>query len=96
MIHFVYLTVIKPPVGRSKYYIGKHSTNDINDGYFGSGTLLKALIRKGFPAKRIILKMFDTSQDAYEYERKIITTELLFHPRCLNLKEGGNQQRKIQ
>ncbi len=29
-----------------KYYIGVHSTNNINDGYFGSGVGIKAAIKK--------------------------------------------------
>lgn len=29
-----------------KYYIGKHQTENLNDGYFGSGKLLKRAIKK--------------------------------------------------
>ena len=30
----------------NKYYIGVHATNDLNDGYFGSGKNLKQAIKK--------------------------------------------------
>ena len=29
-----------------KIYIGKHETNDINDGYLGSGNLIRLAIKK--------------------------------------------------
>jgi hypothetical protein len=29
-----------------KYYVGRHSTTDINDGYMGSGIWIKNAIRK--------------------------------------------------
>ena len=29
-----------------KFYVGKHQTNDLNDGYIGSGKLLKRAIKK--------------------------------------------------
>ena len=29
-----------------KFYYGIHSTNDLDDGYFGSGTALKSAVKK--------------------------------------------------
>lgn len=43
MIHYIYKIT---NVINGKGYIGKHSTNDINDGYFGSGVALKKAISK--------------------------------------------------
>jgi hypothetical protein len=40
---FTYKTINKI---NNKYYIGVHSTNDIKDGYLGSGVALKRAIRK--------------------------------------------------
>lgn len=43
MMHYIYKIT---NVINGKGYIGKHSTNNINDGYFGSGVALKKAISK--------------------------------------------------
>lgn len=43
MIHYIYKITNKV---NGKGYVGKHSTTDINDGYFGSGIALKRAISK--------------------------------------------------
>ena len=43
MYHFVYKTVRD----NGDYYYGKHSTNNIYDGYQGSGRRVKNIQRKG-------------------------------------------------
>ena len=40
---FLYITT---HIESGKYYIGKHETNKLNDGYLGSGKLLKRAIKK--------------------------------------------------
>ena len=41
--HFIYKTT---NLLSGKYYIGMHSTDDLNDGYLGSGTLLRRSLNK--------------------------------------------------
>lgn len=55
-------------------YIGKHSTNDLNDGYMGSGILLKEAQRnKGIEYfTKDILHMCETEGEAFKMERKEI------------------------
>ena len=43
MFHYVY-EITNNINGRK--YIGKHSTNDMNDGYMGSGIAIKQAIKK--------------------------------------------------
>jgi hypothetical protein len=87
MNHFVYKTTT--PTG--KYYIGVHSTANMEDGYLGSGTLIKRSINKyGEEAHtREILRTFDTPLEAYQYEAEIVTEGILEDPLSLNLKPGG-------
>lgn len=62
MKHFVYITT---NLISGKKYIGKHSTSNIDDGYLGSGILIKKAIssygKENF--KREILCMFDTAKE---------------------------------
>jgi GIY-YIG catalytic domain len=74
-----------------KFYIGVHQTNDINDGYIGSGTLLKAAIVKyGIENfHREVLQIFKSKKDAYQKEKELVTEELVKSKDCYNVKEGG-------
>ena len=43
MKHFIYRTT---NLLNGKFYVGRHSTTNMNDGYFGSGIVLKKAIEK--------------------------------------------------
>jgi group I intron endonuclease len=88
MIHFVYETT---NLINNKKYIGKHSTTNIDDGYLGSGIVLKQAInkygRKNF--KRKILVIVDSEEEAYEYEQKLITKKIIESNDYYNIMLGG-------
>lgn len=71
-IHYVYKTTNNI---NGKYYIGKHSTFDLNDGYLGSGKILRLAIKKYGKQNfsREILRIFDTESEAQQYEKLLIT-----------------------
>jgi len=73
------------------FYYGVHSTDDLNDGYMGSGTRLKLAYEKyGIENfKKEILKFFNTLDEAYEYESMIVTEKLIHDDNCYNLVKGG-------
>lgn len=75
----------------NKYYIGAHSTNNLNDGYLGSGKLiLRSIIKYGKENHiRDILYSLDSKDSMYSKERDIVNKDLLSDNLCMNLKEGG-------
>ena len=73
------------------FYYGFHTTNNLNDGYMGSGVALHEAYSK-FGIENFtkeIIKYFNTRKEAYEYEAKMLTKEVVNNPHCLNLKTGG-------
>lgn len=72
-------------------YIGKHSTKNIDDGYMGSGTYLKnAILKYGIENfKKSILLVFETEEQALEYEKLLVTEEFVNSNGTYNLTCGG-------
>jgi group I intron endonuclease len=75
-----------------KFYIGIHSTNDIYDGYMGSGNAICDAVKKygveNF--KKEILNICDTRDDALLIEKQLVTEDLVKSDICYNLKTGGS------
>jgi hypothetical protein len=74
-----------------KFYYGVHSTNDLNDNYFGSGKRLRFAIKK-YGKENFIkenLLFFEKFNEALEYELKTVNENLIQDPSCYNLKKGG-------
>lgn len=71
----------------NKYYIGKHQTKDLSDGYMGSGTLLKRAIKKygveNFSKE--ILHVFETEEEMNAKEKELVQLS----ENSYNLCEGG-------
>jgi group I intron endonuclease len=89
MIHSVYKTI---NLINQKYYIGKHSSEEPNDAYLGSGKALKNAIKKyGIEHfRKEILYIFNNELDAYNKEKNILE-EIggVNDPLCYNLCYGG-------
>lgn len=86
--YFVYETT---NLINNKKYIGYHKTENLNDGYIGSGKILVNAIKKygvnNFNRK--ILKFFNNSKSALEYEKNLITEELIKSNLYYNVMPGG-------
>jgi hypothetical protein len=91
--HYVYLTI---NTVNSKFYVGKHTTDSLNDGYIGSGHHLSKAIKKygksSFSHYRLCF--FCNEEDAYKEERLIVDSKYIEYYRnelqiTYNLKTGG-------
>lgn len=74
------------------FYYGIHSTNDLNDGYMGSGSRLKIAIKKyGIENfNKEIIKFFNNREELAKYEAEIVTESLVHDPNCYNMIVGGD------
>jgi hypothetical protein len=72
-------------------YVGIHGTNNLDDGYMGSGSYLKRAIKKYGRKKftKEILQYFKSYKEALDYEAVIVTKEFIERHDTYNLKEGG-------
>ncbi len=74
-----------------KYYVGYHKTDDPNDSYLGSGTVIRRAIAKygveNFQKK--VLHTFSNAKDAFAKEKELVQ-QCLNDPLCYNLNKGGH------
>jgi hypothetical protein len=78
--HYVYVVISEEKP--NYFYVGKHSTNNLNDKYLGSSRDMdwNCLSRKLYP-----VAFFQTDQEAYDYETFILKTyNLKDNPYCIN------------
>jgi len=72
-------------------YVGAHSTDLINDTYYGSGFRLTLAIKKYGKEnfKKEILHVFDSPIDMFNKEKEIVNIEFLKRNDVYNIVEGG-------
>lgn len=80
----------------SKYYIGIHRTNDMSDGYMGSGKIIKFAIEKyGIKNfKKEIIGFYDSEDSLFMAESEHVTTWTILDPLCYNISIGGSKPPK--
>ena len=78
-------------IASGKFYIGKRKTVKLDDGYLGSGIIIKHSVKKYGKAAHIreILFYCNSYTEMNELERDIVNIEILENPLCMNLKVGG-------
>jgi hypothetical protein len=86
--HFIYKTT---NLLSGKYYIGMHSTDNLEDGYMGSGKRLRRSLNKyGVENhKREILEFLNSREELKKREEEIVNLNEVAKENCMNLKVGG-------
>lgn len=88
MIYYIYKIT---NLCNNKIYVGIHKTESIDDGYMGSGKLLKAAIKKygreNF--RKEILETFDNEESMILKEQELVTAEFILDENNYNIMPGG-------
>jgi len=87
--HYIYKTT---HIASGRFYIGMHSTDNLEDGYMGSGKRIRNIINKyGKESCSFeILEHFSDRKSLASGEKEIVNGELLKNPLCINLTTGGH------
>lgn len=86
--HYIYKTTCNVT---NRFYFGMHSTDNLNDGYLGSGQRLwKSINKHGKENHSIeILEFLPNREALMKREAELITEYMLKDPNCMNLIYGG-------
>jgi group I intron endonuclease len=85
-----YLYEVKNRVN-GKIYVGVHKTDNLEDGYMGSGKIiLKAIEKHGLENfEKIILEFFDDADSMFRRESEVVDDVFLTRDDVYNLRRGG-------
>lgn len=91
--NYVYVTT---NMVNNKQYVGDHSTNNLNDGYLGSGLYLRNSIKKYGKEKfkKEILEFFGTKQEAFDSQIIWINKFTTLTPNGYNISPNGGYGNK--
>lgn len=86
--HIIYKTTC---LVTGKWYIGMHSTDDLGDGYMGSGQQLRRSVKKYGKEchKTEVLEYLPDREALWKREEELITKKLMEDELCMNLATGG-------
>ena len=74
-----------------KIYVGLHVTEDLHDDYLGSGTQIRAAIKKYGKEnfKREYIRVCESPEEMYDLEAEIVNEDFVKRPDTYNMKTGG-------
>ncbi|AKF12739.1 putative GIY-YIG family Seg-like homing endonuclease [Sinorhizobium phage phiM7] len=82
MHHFTYRTTLE---GSARFYVGRHSTDNLDDGYFGSGKWVRSIKDKS-KLKREILE-FATDIDELKLKEAALIASVIHDDYCMNFND---------
>ena len=87
--YYIYKIILTQGSLKDSYYYGQHKTNNLDDGYKGSGTIVKKYYKK-YPEGYIkeIIAFYNSQEELDKAEFEIIEP-YLNDERCLNICFGG-------
>lgn len=88
-VHLIYKTTC---LVTGRYYIGMHSTANLEDGYLGSGKLLHRSLKKygrDSHTREVLFYAPDRAELSL-LEKSIVTSEMLNDSMCMNIRPGGD------
>lgn len=94
MIYYVYkITLLKGSLAGA-YYIGQHRTKKMNDGYAGSGTILRNYYKvygekNGETYTKEIIRYCSSIEELNNAEEELVADLYSSDPNCINLIAGG-------
>jgi len=76
----------------NKIYVGVHKTKSLDDGYMGSGKIIRRAIEKHGLTNfsKVILEHFEDSESMYAKESLVVNEEFLLREDMYNLRRGGH------
>lgn len=86
--YFLYLITNKIT---NKIYVGVHATDNLDDGYLGSGIHIERAVKKygADNFERTIVKFFDNEVDMFLAEADVVTPEFVKEDTNYNIAPGG-------
>lgn len=94
--YYTYKIILLKGSLAGKYYYGQHITNNLKDGYAGSGTILKDYYKKyraveGVTYTKEILKFYNDTDELNKAEEILIGDLWKTDSNCLNRCPGGHR-----
>lgn len=88
---FIYLYKITNTIN-GKIYVGIHKTKNKDDGYMGSGKIIRQAVEKYGIAnfKKDVLEEFESYEKALEKEKELVNEDFLNDPNVYNIRRGGH------